>query len=229
MPGDICQRRNFPQVTIGKLSFESASAVSLLRGLNSRMFTLPVSRLPALFGLCLGLHLEIATAQEGPSLSDPKDVLSVLPTQSAAGFNFKIPPKPSGRVLDTAHFLGSEMLQRIEEILSKEVSANGVEVFLLTIPSVQKGALNAFTQKVAEAWTKDVFGAVIVFDDGTGNVAVQASEKVTNRFYEFELWYSLLQIEISHLHPIDLYFQLNARIDYIALKCYQHPIFYCLN
>ena len=71
------------------------------------------------------------------------------------------------------------MLQRIEEALSKEASVNGVEVFLLTIPSVQKGAFNAFTQQVADAWTKDVFGAVIVFDYGTGNVAVEASENVT--------------------------------------------------
>ena len=68
-----------------------------------------------------------------------------------------------------------------------EARENGANIYLLTVPSVQKNALNQYTQKVAEDWLKDVFGALIVFDDATGHVAIQQSNQVTKRFYEFEL------------------------------------------
>ena len=151
------------------------------------MFTRPASRLPALFALSLGLHVGFAAAQEGVSLSNSPDVLNAMPIQPASGFNFKIPEKPPGHILDTAHFLQPEMLQRLDSALLQESQAHGVDVYLLTVPSVKKDTFDPFTRRVADAWTKDCFGAVIVFDDGTGNVAIQPSEKVAKRFYEFEL------------------------------------------
>ena len=128
-----------------------------------------------------------ATGEENTSLSDPPEVLNTLPIELPKAYDFKIPPKPSGQILDTAHFLTQTMLENLEEALSREARDNDVHVFLLTVPSVQKNALDPFTQRVAAAWTKDLFGATIVFDDGSGHLAIQQSDQVTKRFYEFEL------------------------------------------
>lgn len=110
-----------------------------------------------------------------------------MPVQPAAGFDFKIPPKPQGHVLDSAHFLQPEIVQRLESALMQDSDGHRVDVYILTVPSIQKGAFEAFTRQVAVEWMKGLFGAVVVFDDGTGNVAVQPTEMVTKRFYEFEL------------------------------------------
>ena len=92
-----------------------------------------------------------------------------------------------GHVLDNAHFLTPEILQRLDGILFQEAREHDVNIYLLTIASVQKNGLAPFTKQVASHWTKGLFGATIVFDDGTGHVAIEPSEMVTKRFYEFEL------------------------------------------
>ena len=124
---------------------------------------------------------------EDISLSDSKDILNVMPIELTRVFEFKIPPRPTGHVLDTASFLTPELLRSLEDTLSKESREHGVDIYLLTVPSFQKKALEPFTQQVAETWMKGLFGATIVFDDGTGQVAIQQSKVVTKRFYEFEL------------------------------------------
>ena len=124
---------------------------------------------------------------EDISLSDSKDILNLMPIELTRVFEFKIPPRPTSHVLDTASFLTPELLHSLEDTLSKESREHGVDIYLLTVPSVQKKALEPFTQQVAETWMKGLFGATIVFDDGTGQVAIQQSEVVTKRFYEFEL------------------------------------------
>ena len=115
------------------------------------------------------------------------DKLNTLPVDSSKAYDFKIPSRPGGHVLDTAHFLTQETLKRLDDALSKEAHDHGVNVYLLTVPSVQKDTLNPFTQRVAEQWITGLFGATIVFDDETGRVAIQQSDLVTKRFYEFEL------------------------------------------
>ena len=126
-------------------------------------------------------------------LDDPKNFLNVLPIELASMHDFKIPPRPVGHLLDSAHFLPPETQQRLDEMLAQEARENGVNVYLLTVPSIPKNSINPFTKRLAEAWTKDLFGAVIVFDDGTGRVCIEASEKVRSRFYEFELSALLLE------------------------------------
>lgn len=158
-----------------------------LEGLNPNMLPFKARRISALLRLCFGLSAGLSCAQDRIPLSDPNDLLNAMPNQSTSGFDFKIPPQPSGHILDTAHFLQPESLKRLESNLGAEAQAHGVDVYLLTIPSIQKGAFDAFTRQVTEVWTKDRFGAVIVFDDGTGLVSIQQSEQVTKRFYEFEL------------------------------------------
>lgn len=114
-------------------------------------------------------------------------MLDVRPSELSETFEFKIPKRPDGHVLDSAHFLTADLEKSLEEVLSKEARDHGVFVYLLTVPSVQKNSLEPFTRQVANEWTKELFGGVVVFDDGTGRVAIQQSEMVASRFYEFEL------------------------------------------
>ena len=128
-----------------------------------------------------------AIGEDGTSLANSKDILNIMPIELAPKFDFKIPSRPAGHVLDNAHFLTPEILQRLDDTLSQEAREHRVDVYLLTVPSLQKGALDPFTKQVGEAWTKGLFGATIVFDDETGHVAIEASDKLVSRFYEFEL------------------------------------------
>ena len=80
-----------------------------------------------------------------------------------------------------------EIVQGLEDTLSQEARDHKVNVYVLTVPSLPKNALSPFAKEVAAAWIKGRFGAVIVFDDGTGKVAIETSDVVSGRFYEFEL------------------------------------------
>ncbi len=151
----------------------------------------------SLLGISLILLAESVNGEDVTSLADRKDVLNTLPIELTTVFDFKIPPRPDGHVLDTAHFLTVETKQSLEDELSLEARNHGVNIYLLTVPSVQKNALEPFTQKVSQTWTKGLFGATLVFDDGTGKVAIQQSEDVAKRFYEFEL--SLLLKDTNNL------------------------------
>ena len=128
-----------------------------------------------------------AFGEDITSLADPKNILDVRPIELSQTFKFKIPARPAGHVLDTAHFLTADLEKSLEEALSKGARDHGVYVYVLTVPAVQKNSLEPFTQQVANDWTKDLFGGVVVFDDETGRVAIQQSAVVANRFYEFEL------------------------------------------
>ncbi len=142
------------------------------------MFPLSRRPPPTLIAACLLFLGQLAPSQ---------DVLNTLPLETASEFKFQIPPRPDGHIIDTAHFLTQDMLQNLEGALSREARDHDVNIYLLIVPSVQKNALDPITKQVAEAWTKNLFGATVVFDDGTGHVAIQQSEQVSKRFYEFEL------------------------------------------
>ena len=122
-------------------------------------------RLPA-FCICLALLFGLH------AFALDQDMLNSLPVDATAVYDFKIPPKPTGHVLDMAHFLAEEMIQSLDEELTKEAREHDVQVYLLIVPSVQKNALDPFTRQVADAWTKGFFGATIVFDDATGHVSI---------------------------------------------------------
>lgn len=145
------------------------------------MFSITHRRPSAAFSIYLVLLLGVS------GLALEQDVLNTLPIEITPVYDFKIPPRPAGHVLDTAHFLTPEMIASLDDTLSQEARDHGVSIYLLTVPSVQKNTLDPFTQRVSEAWTKGLFGATIVFDDGTGLVAIQQSDQVAKRFYEFEL------------------------------------------
>ena len=155
--------------------------MSLFKIVTDRTYSSAHRRRSAAFCVCLallaGLH----------GFAVDQDVLNTLPIEPTTAYDFKIPPRPSGHILDTAHFLPQEMLQTLDDALSREARDHGVNIYLLTVPSVQKNTLEPFTQRVAEEWTRGLFGATIVFDDGTGRVAIQQSDQVAKRFYEFEL------------------------------------------
>lgn len=116
-----------------------------------------------------------------------QDDLDVLPIDRNANTDLPIPPRPQQPVLDNAHFLSAEMLRAMNDSLSADARDFGLHVYVLTVPSLPKKTLESFTQRVAAEWTKGLFGAVIVFDDGTGIVAIEKSEAVSKRFYEFEI------------------------------------------
>ena len=141
----------------------------------------------AAFSISITLLSATGLADEITTLADSKDLLNTLPIELPKVFNFKIPSRPAGHVLDTANFLPAAMKQSIEDALSQEARDYGVYIYLLTVPSVEKNTLDPFTQQVTQAWMKDLFGATLVFDDGNGRVAIQQSDEVTKRFYEFEL------------------------------------------
>lgn len=164
---------------IGKFSFESPSALHQFGNLNSSYFTLKASRPLWITGIILAHVCAFSWGQD--------DVLNTLPVDTASEFKFIIPPRPAGHILDSAHFLTEEIFNRLNTTLEKESKDAGVDVLLLVVPSLQKNSLDPFTQKVSEVWTSGLFGAVVVFDDGTGRVSIQQSENVTKRFYEFEL------------------------------------------
>ena len=115
-----------------------------------------------------------------------QSTLDTLVLDQDAKTNLPVPPRPSDFVLDSARFLGEETRRNLIESLSKEAKDHGVSVYLLTVPSLPKNGIGPFTKRVAEEWTKDLFGAVVVFDDGTGLVSIERSELVSKRFYEFE-------------------------------------------
>ena len=145
------------------------------------------SRLAALLSaLFVLLARPLISAEDITSLADPKTILNAMPLDGPA-LAFKIPPRPAGHILDNAHFLTQEMLLRLEGVLSQEARDNGVDIYLLTVPSVEKNTLEPFTEQVMKTWMNGLFGATIVFDDGTGRVSIGQSDVVTNRFYEYEL------------------------------------------
>ena len=143
-------------------------------------------RLPALLAALFILLAGALIAEDITSLADPKTILNAMPLDGPA-LAFKIPPRPPGHILDNAHFLTQEMLLRLESVLAQEARDNGVDIYLLTVPSVEKNTLEPFTDQVMKAWMNGLFGATIVFDDGTGRVAFGQSDVVTRRFYEYEL------------------------------------------
>ena len=143
----------------------------------------------------------LALAEDAPSRGDSLEVLNAFPIELTKVFDFKIPPRPAGHVLDTAHFLTPETLQSLEASLSREAVDYGVEIYLLTVPTVAKNTLEPFTQAVTREWTKDLFGAVLVFDDRTGLVSIEQSDVVKKRFYEFELSRLLRETASSAKRP----------------------------
>ena len=138
------------------------------------------SRRPPLT-LIVGILLFLA------SLAPGQEVLNTLPIESTLSPDIPIPPRPSEPVLDNAHFLGSEALKNLNDTLSAAARDHGVHVFVLIVPSLPKNNLAPFTKRVTQEWTKGLFGAVLVFDDGTGVLAIEKSEEFSKRFYEFEL------------------------------------------
>jgi uncharacterized membrane protein YgcG len=143
-------------------------------------------RLFTTLGFCL-IHLTTASLGQERRQTVTGDVLKTLPIELPKVFDFKIPPRPAGHILDTANFLTPEVLKRLDDELSQEAKAHGVNIYVLIVPSVPKNGFDAFTEKMSEAWMGGLFGAMIVFDDGTGQVAIQPTNEVTKRFYDFEL------------------------------------------
>lgn len=159
----------------------------LFTDFSHRIFSFAPRRLPSLFRVSFILFAAQTLGQDTGLLGNSKNDINLLPNALTRNYNFKIPPRPEGHVLDSAHFLTQETLQSLENALSKEASENGVNIYLLTVPSVEKNTLDPFTKQVSETWTKGLFGATIVFDDGTGLVSIEQSDDVTKRFYDFEL------------------------------------------
>lgn len=166
-----------------------------------RIRSLSRELLPKALTICLVVFTGDTIGDDVTSMADSKDLLSSLPIELTTGVNFKIPPRPGGHVLDTAHFLSSELLQKLDDALSQESRESGVDIYLLTVPSVQKNTLDPFTRRVSESWTKGLFGATLVFDDGTGRVAIERSDEVAKRFYEFELSQLLKETNSSAKRP----------------------------
>ena len=133
---------------------------------------------PVLVALCIISTRESTCGQE---------LTNNLPFEKTERVDVLIPPRPMDHVLDNAHFLGSEARQSLVDLLAAHSREHGVNVFVLIVPSLPKNALETYTKQVTEIWTKDLFGGVVVFDDATGQVAIEKSEQVSKRFYEFEL------------------------------------------
>lgn len=133
--------------------------------------------------LCIG-----ATGfAQSPASVSPDGRIDLLPGQLSKEYKFDIPKRPEGRILDLAHFLPEDVRKRLDEELQQESRTNGADVYVLVVPSLAKDTLAPFTKQVSDAWMKDLFGAVIVFDDATGVLSIEESEKLTKNFYEFEL------------------------------------------
>ena len=137
--------------------------------------------------LVLALVLLPCLAGAQPSLRDSGDIINILPLDLPPKFNFKIPPKPATHVLDNADFLSAEKRAQLDAELTAVAQKDDVHVYVLVVPSVPKNGFEPFTIKVAEEWVTGIFGAVLIFDDATGALALQPSDEVTKRFYEFEL------------------------------------------
>lgn len=137
--------------------------------------------------LAFACSLGLATASAQQTFHPEGDVINAMPLEVAKPLKFPIPPRPPGHILDNANFIQPEMRQRLDEAFDNEAATSGAHVFLFTVPSVPRGTFEEITRRVAESWTKGLFGAVMVFDDGSGQLAVQPSTELTKRFYEFEL------------------------------------------
>lgn len=124
---------------------------------------------------------------QGTTEGDPQDTINLLPDQLVKIHDFTVPPQPSGHVLDLAGFFPGNMLDKIDAELLVASRDCGIEIYLLTVPSLKKDTLVPFTKEVCSVWTKGKFGAAIVFDDESGQVAIEQSDFVVKRFYEIEL------------------------------------------
>jgi hypothetical protein len=151
------------------------------------MFARGRSSVPTLFGVYIALQGALSFGADIKPLFDSKEAFNTQPMANTEALRLEIPARPAGHVLDTANFLGPELLQRLEAALSEEARTADVHIYLLTVPSMPKNSLDAFGKRVAETWTNGLFGGVIVFDDGTGQVAIEPSGEVLKRFHEFEL------------------------------------------
>lgn len=151
------------------------------------MFPFPRRQLPLVLTSCLFLHISVSLGQVSSSNPLTQAAEKTLPIDAGAAFDLAIPERPAGHLLDSAKFLSPEIRERVDKVLSDEARNFAVDVYLLTVPSLKKNTLDPFTQLVAASWTKDQFGAVVVFDDGAGLVSIEASEAVKGRFPEYEL------------------------------------------
>lgn len=135
----------------------------------------------------IGLLSILQASGQGTSAGNQGDTIDLLPDQLVKTYDFTVPPRPSGHVLDLAGFLQGNMLEKINAELAEASRDCGIEIYLLIVTSLKKDTLLPFTKEVCSAWTKGTFGAAIVFDDETGRVAIERSEVVAKRYYEFEL------------------------------------------
>ncbi|QQR92954.1 MAG: TPM domain-containing protein [Candidatus Iainarchaeum archaeon] len=62
-----------------------------------------------------------------------------------------VPAAPNGYILDNAQILGQETLA-LNQQLSELEKETGVEIAILTVPSLEGGEINEFTQRVFDAW-----------------------------------------------------------------------------
>lgn len=135
-------------------------------------------------------------ADEVTSLRDSKDVISLTPLEENQSAGLKVPDRPKGHVSDTTHFLSEEAFRTLEATLEEVAKTRNVHVYALIVSSIPKGSTTAFTKQVADDWMRNQFGAIVIFNDETGQVSIRQSEEVAARFYDFELS-SLLQESMS--------------------------------
>lgn len=98
-----------------------------------------------------------------------------------------IPPKPASHILDDLHVLTPEQTTALSARLTSAARDPGAHIFLLTVPRKTSGELTKLADGLVKTWTKDLLGAVIIFDDDTGQSTVATSERADREVSSLEL------------------------------------------
>jgi hypothetical protein len=94
----------------------------------------------------------------------------------------QLPPKPETHVFDKAKVFTPEQVERLSAALQKAAREDGIEVYVVTMPAVEKGQLAELGNAITKTWTKNAIGGTLVFEDQFGNVTVGTSEETDRRF-----------------------------------------------
>ena len=141
----------------------------------------------ALFAVLLALlSLPSAPAAEDPLSVNPTNTPSIIPPAP----HDPVPPAPAGLILDQAQVLRPEAAARLTARLDAARAAD-VHVYVVTFrtlgvpPSKQEDKLHTLAKDFAKAWTPKKVGAILLFDDEGGLMAVEFSPETDSRFAGF--------------------------------------------
>lgn len=128
---------------------------------------------------------------EGVGLPAPVDAIKEpAPPKPVEPVAAPLLPRPSTPILDQTSVLKPDAATQLSAHLLA-ARARGVHVYLLTVPSLgvvpskQSEKLEALGERYAKEWTKDVTGAVVIFDDEGGLMTVGISPEAKRRFSDF--------------------------------------------